>query len=315
MKLEDGSWTGLSILFWKEFTRQEGLHYEFVELPLSGLLEGLEDGSLDAVAAALTMTAPREKVFDFSHPIVTSGLAVALRTQDPAATAVIQKFASGPFARIFGLTLVALSLASIALWFLERSRNPDQFGGSFLQGVGSALWWSVVTMTTVGYGDKAPRSIPGRLLAVVWMITGVILISALTAAITSALTVNQLESPIRGPEDLQSLTVTTVEGSASEEWLQRRGIRTLREGSLADCVAALVSRRAAALVYDEPILRHHLLANPAAPIHVLPLSFQPFGYGIGLPRNSTLREPLNHFILHHRSTARWREVRKRHLGS
>jgi polar amino acid transport system substrate-binding protein len=315
MRDEGGKWTGLSILAWKEFAREEGLRYEFVELPLSDLLAGLQDDSLDAVVAALTMTSEREELFDFSHRIATSGLGIALRKQDPPLMAVFLTFASGPFARIFGLTLVALTLASVVLWLLERHGNPEHFGGSVLKGIGSALWWSVVTMTTVGYGDKSPRSIPGRLLAVVWMIAGVILISALTATITSALTVNQLESPIQGHEDLRDLTVATVSGSASEDLLRKRGIRTLLEASLDECVESLVQELADAIVYDAPILRYYALENPHQPIQVMPQTFRRWDYSIGLPKDSPLREPLNRLLLRYKTTSRWQELRIRFLGS
>ena len=49
------------------------------------------------------------------------------------------------------------------------------------------MWWSFVTVTTVGYGDKVPTTSSGRLIAMVLMTLGVGLVSVLTSSIASAL--------------------------------------------------------------------------------------------------------------------------------
>jgi len=57
------------------------------------------------------------------------------------------------------------------------------------------LWWAIVTMTTVGYGDKTPRSFLGRAYASLWMIIGMLLMSVFTAQISSFITADEL-SPL-----------------------------------------------------------------------------------------------------------------------
>jgi hypothetical protein len=47
----------------------------------------------------------------------------------------------------------------------------------YVDGVDHALWWSAVTVTTVGYGDKAPVTRVGRLFAVIWMFCGIAMVS------------------------------------------------------------------------------------------------------------------------------------------
>ena len=96
------------------------------------------------------------------------------------------------------------------------------FPQEYLKGIWEAYWWSVVTVVTVGYGDKAPIGVAGRIIATIWMFTGVLLVSYFTASVSSALTVQQLETSIQGLEDLNGKRVATVEGSTAAEYLANR---------------------------------------------------------------------------------------------
>lgn len=55
----------------------------------------------------------------------------------------------------------------------------------------------MVTMTTVGYGVKAPRTPGGRIVALIWMFANIFLVTVSTAAITSSLTVGELSGKVR----------------------------------------------------------------------------------------------------------------------
>ncbi len=76
-----------------------------------------------------------------------------------------------------GLVLVVATLVMSA----ERGHNPD------LDSFPDALWWSIGTVTTVGYGDVVPVTQVGRAFAYVLMIGGIGLFSALTANFASIL--------------------------------------------------------------------------------------------------------------------------------
>ena len=76
------------------------------------------------------------------------------------------------------VALVALTLAFAAA-VLERLVDPAM--GNFRD----ALWWAVVTVTTVGYGDIVPTSTGGRLIASVLMIAGVSAIPITTSLVVS----------------------------------------------------------------------------------------------------------------------------------
>ncbi len=76
-------------------------------------------------------------------------------------------------------TTVVIGLGAIGIFAVERGQNNN------IQSVGDALWWAVVTTTTVGYGDVSPVTGEGRLIAVALMIVGIGFIGVFTATITS----------------------------------------------------------------------------------------------------------------------------------
>lgn len=313
MKGNDGQWRGLSIDLWEEIAMELGLRFEFHEASLADLLEGVRDGTFDAAVSALTITAERERVMDFTHPFSTSGLGIAVR-EDPGTMnwlAVLRGFLSPAFLQVIGALALVLLGAGLATWFFERKKNPDQFGGTTVEGLGAGFWWSAVTMTTVGYGDKSPITLGGRLVALVWMFASIIIISSFTAAIASSLTVQSLEHPIRGPEDLPRYEVGVLADSTSEFLLEQRGMRPQSFPSLAEAMEALKDGGLDAVVHDRPILLHFA---ERLGLHVLPRSFHRQDYGIALPFESELRQPINIEILERIPSPWWDRKQEEYLG-
>ncbi|MEV0615873.1 potassium channel family protein [Nonomuraea sp. NPDC050404] len=78
-------------------------------------------------------------------------------------------------------TAVFLALVgSIAVLDVER-HDPD----GNIKSIGDALWWALTTMTTVGYGDRFPVTVEGRVVAAGLMLAGIALLGVVTAAIAS----------------------------------------------------------------------------------------------------------------------------------
>ena len=317
LKAEDGTWQGISIELWNGIATDLGLETTYDERDLDGLLRGVEDGTLDAAVAAITMTPEREKDIDFTHPFFTSGLGIATRGDgDVGWTAILGRVVSSAFLQAVLALAGILALAGFALWFFERKRNREQFGESAAKGLGNAFWWSAVTMTTVGYGDKAPVTLGGRLVALIWMFASIILIAGFTASIASALTVSRLEGSVHGPEDLPGLTVGTVPDTTSDAYLAREGIRRRSYGRVADALDALAKGDIDAVVYDHPLLVWLVSKDEGLQdaVTVLPRTFARQDYGIALPPESPHRELVNQALLARIKAASWNEILNRYLG-
>lgn len=68
-----------------------------------------------------------------------------------------------------------------ALTVLDAERGH----GGNIQTFGDALWWAIVTMSTVGYGDKFPVTTEGRFVGVGLMLAGIALLGIVTASVAS----------------------------------------------------------------------------------------------------------------------------------
>jgi ABC-type amino acid transport substrate-binding protein len=315
IKDSDGQWTGISIELWRAISRDLGYRFELRETDLQGLLRGVADGSFDAGVAAVTITAEREQQLDFTQPFYVAGLGIAVPARSDAGwLGVARQFVSVGFLKvILGLTALLL-LVGTMVWLLERRRNAEQFGGNAARGISSSIWWSAVTMTTVGYGDMAPRTVGGRLVGLVWMFAGVIIISSFTAAITSSLTVGRLNGPVEGPEDLISARVGTATGSTSADYLTGRHVPFTAFDTPSAALGALQRGTLDAVVYDAPILRYEITTSFHGTLRVLADTFDQQYYGIALPARSPLREPMDRALLARITTPEWQSVLARYLG-
>ncbi len=86
------------------------------------------------------------------------------------------------------IAAVAVALGAVGLYQVEYDANAN------IRSVGDALWWAVVTATTVGYGDISPVTTEGRVIAVALMLLGIGVIGAFTATVASFF-VTQEEAP------------------------------------------------------------------------------------------------------------------------
>ena len=77
---------------------------------------------------------------------------------------------------------VILATGSAGVWLLEKDSNDA------IDHYGDAAWWAITTVTTVGYGDIAPVTTEGRLIAAVLMVTGIAAFGVVTANVAAGLT-------------------------------------------------------------------------------------------------------------------------------
>ena len=89
------------------------------------------------------------------------------------------------------LVVICLLMAFVTgfiVWLMETWINEQQFPRQYYKGLFEGFWWSFVSMTTVGYGDITPKSVPSRIFSVFWILIGITVCSMFTASLSSELT-------------------------------------------------------------------------------------------------------------------------------
>lgn len=81
------------------------------------------------------------------------------------------------------LGLVFVYVISTLVWLVEQ-----QAPGANILSFGDAIWWGFATLSTVGYGDYTPVTLPGRVFAVILMLGGIVIVGIVTATVISSLT-------------------------------------------------------------------------------------------------------------------------------
>jgi voltage-gated potassium channel len=94
---------------------------------------------------------------------------------------------------IIGIAVLLILIAGA----LERVVEAETFTS-----LGLAYWWAVETVTTVGYGDVVPHTVPGRLVGTLLMLTGIALIPTLTSVIVSTLVSKRRQEEQERLEDM-----------------------------------------------------------------------------------------------------------------
>jgi ABC-type amino acid transport substrate-binding protein len=316
MKDGKGNWDGIAVRLWRHVASDLDLRYELREMSSPDLLAAIEEGKLAAVVIAV-VTAERERLVDFSHPYYSTGLGIAVRqaASAPDWFVVIGNLVSWSFLKIIGLLVFVLMITGSLVWMLERRANPEHFSDRPFKGIADGLWWAAVTMTTVGYGDKAPRTRSGRIVGGIWMFTAVVLISVFTAHITSTLTVTGLAGRVRGPADLPHVRVGALRDSAAQAQLRAAlGIAAGGYESFGDGLEALARGEIDAFVAGEPVLRYEVANRFHGRLQVLGSSFMREDYAFALPLSSGLRKNINESLLAYIDMEEWPTMLREYLG-
>jgi ABC-type amino acid transport substrate-binding protein len=316
MKEVDGSWHGISIDLWRHVAEQLHLHYRFVEVPnVEGLIDGVAARKFDVAVAALTVTAARARTIDFTQPFYGTGLGIAVPAgRGPSWLPLLRTLTS------FGLAQAIVALAGLALaagmliWAFERRHNDD-FSGSATKGLTAGVWWSTVAMTQRHGGSISPKTLPGRFVAIVWMVVSVVAIAVFTASVTSALTIKHLEGTVHGVNDLRTVRVGAVAGTSTEDALSRLSIRYRKYAAPQDGLKALRAHSIDAFVYDKPILAWIIQNSFSSSIVMIDTTFDPQQYAFAVPRDSSLGRALTVAVLDAIHSEWWRQTTFRYLES
>jgi ABC-type amino acid transport substrate-binding protein len=313
MKNAAGNWEGIGIDLWRALADRLKLSYDLVQMPEADLVAKLKTGGIDAVVGGFVVTPEKERELEMSQFFYAADLAIGVsRKSVPFEFKVLlDAFFSPQFLKIVFSVLGGTFAIGILIYYLERRRNPEDFGGKKSQGLLYGLYWSAAMMT--GVGANAPRTGAGRVIGILCVIAGLFLVSSFTASITRVLTSELLSGRIRSERDLRRLHVAVLAGLPTEV-LRRMGATFSVYGSPEDVIGAVVRADVNACVMSEPVLKYYAGKFFPGKIDIIPTTGERRLYAIGLPPHSPLRKPLNIALLGIGSGPEWDDIVNRYLS-
>ena len=315
MLAPDSTFEGLAVEIWDEIADEIGLDYKYFPTTMDGLLKGLNDGTYDAAIGAITITPHREKLVDFTHAVNPSGTGFAVSAHNfRSSFATYWQPIALSLIRLLGMLFIGIMFFGVLIWIVETKLHKKSNHDKKIGDMWESLWWAIVTMSTVGYGDKVPLSRSGKGIAVIWIITSIMLVALFTARASSIFTITELELQIQTESDLRNSRVGVAVNSSGEEYCKRRNINYYPYPDVEKALDDVTGGYLDAVVSNVPVLMYMKNTTYQDQIEIAPQYLLKNNMGIALTPGSPLKESINRVLLQKVSEPNWRDNIERYLG-
>ena len=288
----DGVPSGFSVELMQQLASARNYDIAFTYFDsFADMLASVESGSFDAAIANISITRDREAAMDFSQPIFDSGLQIMIR-ETPGSVSLLHTLLNWELALVMLLSFSGLFACGILMWVFERRKQP-YFDRDFNEAMFPSFWWALNLVVNGGFEERQPRSLPGRIFAVMLVVSSLFIVSIFVAHITAAMTVEAINASVNSIHDLEGRRVATTEASTASQFLDDRGIAHRAYPTFDSLIEDFEAAKVDVIVFDGPLLAYYLRTHPRAQGHLIDIVFQPESYGIALPSGSALREELN----------------------
>jgi polar amino acid transport system substrate-binding protein len=314
-----GSLTGFSIDLWNEISDRLRLRTTYQPAPdVGALLAEVRNGKVDLGIAAISITAARETEFDFSQPMMNAGLQIMVRgagkdgDSNPLKDLLSLLFSWTSLAWL-GIAALLVLIPAHVIWYLERDHPhgiiPTR---DYIPGIFYALYWAAGTLAT--QAESAPKHWIGRVVALLWMFTGVVFVALYTAQLAATLTVQQISGGINGPDDLAGKRVATTRGSTAANVVRGLGAQVVEVGQITEAYQALERKTVDAVVFDAPVLLYYAATEGKGKVATVGAPFRKEDYGIVFPRGNPLRNDVNVTLLRMREDGTYQRLYDKWFG-
>jgi polar amino acid transport system substrate-binding protein len=314
--IDGGRLEGISVEIWQALAAEAGWRYAlqtYENVPHA--LDALAAGKADLVVGPVSITAERAQSARFSQPYYQSSLSILSNEGKLSWWQRLEPFFNTAFYYAAGSLLAVLTAVGTLVWLAERKAPDSQFPKTPRRGIPNGIWFAVVTMSTVGYGDLAPKTRLGRAVTGVWILISVLAASSLVAAIGSTLTLTGLKrSTIETAEDLSRRRVAVMADSPGEEFARQYGARVHEVQSLEQGYHLLRDKAVDAVVFDRPQLLYFRQHHHDSHLIVSTAEYMRQNYGFALPLASQLAHPINVNLLELQEAGRVERIVRAWLG-
>lgn len=314
---KDAPPAGLAVDVWQAVAYQLKIEYDLVMLPdYESAVDAMAEGRIDALIGSIAITADRARRVAFTQPIFRTGVGILTPPRTGSVWERAQPLLQNAFFAAVGTLGALLLVVGVLVWLAERRENPEHFPRSLLPGVANGMWLALVTMTTVGFGDRVPTTAAGRGVVSLWMLISMIFASTLTAGLATAFTLFHIpDLQIEDPSQLAGRRVGVLHGSFVVPWVQAKGGRVIPVESLGEGAELVQQDHADAFVLDEPSLRWFVAQNPRLPLRLAAGGWDDHNFGFAVPLDSPALHALNVALLELAESGELKRMEHQWLGA
>jgi polar amino acid transport system substrate-binding protein len=316
---QDGKLSGLSIDLWEEIAARlqvEGNYQSASDADAA--FDALRSKKADVAVTMAFISRERQREFDFSVTILEAGQQVMVRggaetlTQDPLLELLRLMFSSTSLTWL-GIGTVLILVPAHIVWLFERRHSESIIPTrKYFSGIFHAAWWAASTLLT--QAEQMPRQWLARVLAILWMFSGVVFVALYTAQLTTTLTVQQIRGAINGPQDLPGKRVGTLAGSVSAVYLRQHNVRAAEFTRTADMFEALRDETVDAVLFETPALRYYAAHEGKGLVRLVGSEFNKADLAIVFPDGSPLRKRVNDAVLAMREDGTYQRIYEKWFG-
>lgn len=310
MKNQEGLFTGFEIELWEEVAKSLKLDYRYQEIiDFDEQLRLVVENKGDVAISGITITSKRENGIDFSHRTLDSGLQIVVRNE--VETDIISSFLPLVVASwkvLIYLTVFSFFMAILFIFF-DKKENGQRH--TILEGV----YWAIVTMSTVGYGDYSAKTRAGKIISIITILFGLAIFGNYIGTVSSLNVTQKLKTDISGPSDLAGKKVATVENTTSVDALRIHGSLVTTTKDLVGAYELLVDKKEVdAVVFDAPPLAYHISQTGDGKSILAGSIFDRQDYGFAFPEGSPLREKVNRVLLELQESGVYQKLHLKYFG-
>ncbi|MGO9061380.1 MAG: transporter substrate-binding domain-containing protein [Candidatus Binataceae bacterium] len=318
---QNSTLTGFSIELWNAIAARLKLKTSYRIMPDVGALEdALRSKGADVVVSPPYITSARDEVFDFSFPVMDSGLQImVLDTGQKARTAsplwdMLRLMFSRTTVLWLGMALLLVLIPAHLVWWFERQQQNGLISSrSYFPGIFEAMYWAISTLTS--QASDMPHQWVGRMFSIFWMFAGVIFVAFYTAQLTTTLTVEQIRGAIEGPGDLPGKQVATLAHSIAVDYLREQNVQVQEFPAIDQLFKALLDKKVDAVVTSAPVLLYYAAHEGKGRVKVVGPDFNSAPVAFMVQLDSHLRRQIDVAMTKLRENGTYRRLYDKWFGS
>ncbi|MDK2957838.1 MAG: polar amino acid transport system substrate-binding protein [Desulfovibrionales bacterium] len=311
--LQGGNMTGFYVDLWSAIVRRAGyrsiIHLEHTQ---EDVLKSLETGRAQAAIGEFGMNPAYLDKIEYSYAILATGLQImVLKNKRSMFSQVmddaVSMLASPYMATVLGFLVLATFVGGNLFWLVERKSNPD-VPTRYLPGMRRGVWWAMVTLSTVGYGDIIPKTRLGKLFGLWFIMLSVVLTAGFVSMFTAKLTVGQFNVNVANLGDLAGTPVGTLSETIYVDFLKERKVDVMTFPTAQDAVRNLLDGKVAAVVLEEQQLQRYESRQGGGRFQIVGSPFRPMAYAVAFPKGSPYLAAVNKALLEIRADGTYMRI-------